>query len=172
MVILKSKRFILRLYRKGDEKSLQKNINDRNVYRYTFRVPYPYKIKDAKYWIKRCIDLTKKRNKTSVNFAMDINGEVIGGIGLENIEKHKAEIGYWLAKRLWNQGIITEAVKLVTNFGFKKLKLKRIYATIHLKNKRSVRVLEKNGYKLEGFLKKNGLKDGKYFDTYIYAKTK
>jgi len=47
-MIIKSKRFILRDYRKGDEKSLQKNINDLDIYRYTSRIPYPYKIKDGK----------------------------------------------------------------------------------------------------------------------------
>ena len=103
---------------------------------------------------------------------MDINGNVVGGIGLNNIEKHKAEIGYWLGKEYWDKGIMTEVVKLVTNFGFKRLKLRRIYAYIFIRNKASIRILKKNGYKCEGLLKKHHLKKGKFIDVLLYAKVK
>lgn len=39
-------------------------------------------------------------------------------------------------------------------------------------NKASARVLEKSGYKLEGILRKNKFKDGKYLDDMLWAKTK
>ena len=130
MVVLKSKIFIPRHYKKGDEKSLQKNINDKDIYRYTLRIPYPYKSKDAKKFIKNSINQYKKRKKTEIKFAIDIDGEVVGGVGFMNIEKHKAEIGYWLSRKYWNKGIMTKAVRLVTNFGFNKLKLRRIQAGI------------------------------------------
>ena len=57
-------------------------------------------------------------------------------------------------------GIVTLSIKmerlkkLLLYFGFKKLKLARIYATIFSDNSRSARVLEKNGFKLEGLLRK------------------
>ena len=170
MAILKSRRFILRPYRKGDEPSLIKNINHKSVSRYLKRVPYPYTKKDAAAWLRRLRTYTK--TKTAVPFAIDINGKVIGGIGLENIEGHKAEIGYWLGKKYWGKGIMTEAVKLITNFAFKRLKLKRVYGTIFSPNKASARVLEKNGYKLEGILRKHYHKDGKIYDGLMYAKIK
>ena len=172
MVVIKSKKFILRPFKKGDEKSLQKNINDKEIYRYTLRIPHPYRLKDAKNWIKQCSKLSKKKNKTSLNFAIDIESEVIGGIGLDAIDNYKAEIGYWLSRRLWNQSIVTESVRLITNLGFKKLKLKRIYAHVVSKNNSSIRVLKKNGYKLEGTLKKHHFRDGRFMDIIILAKTK
>jgi len=67
---------------------------------------------------------------------------------------------------------MTQAVKLVTKFGFEKLKLRRIYAYIFSFNKASMRVLEKNGYKLEGILKKDTKKDNKFLDCYLFAKVK
>lgn len=170
--IIKSKRFILRPYRRGDEKSLQKNINDKDIYMYTLRIPYPYTIKDAKNWIGRCIKLSKNKNRTTENFAIIINDEVVGGIGLDNIDNYKAEIGYWLARKLWNRGVITEVIKIMTNFGFRKLKLKRIYAHVVSKNKSSIRVLEKNGYGLEGTMKKHHFRNGKFMDVMIFAKIK
>jgi RimJ/RimL family protein N-acetyltransferase len=65
---------------------------------------------------------------------------------------------------------MTEAVKLITKFGFEKLKLKRIEAFVFTFNKASKRVLEKAGYKLEGILRKNSKKGNKFFDDYLFAK--
>jgi len=163
---IKSKNFTLRPYKKGDEESLIKNINDKDIYKYTVRIPYPYTSKHAKQWIYH------PKNKADINFAIDIRRRVVGGIGLRNITKYKAEIGYWLGKKYWNKGIMTKALKLVTNYGFNKLKLKRIYCQVFSKNKASSRILEKIGYKREGFMRKYHLKDGKLLDSISYAKIK
>ena len=91
---------------------------------------------------------------------------------MTQFECHKAQIGYWIARKLWNKGIMTNAVRIITEFGFKKLKSKRISANVFLPNKASVRVLEKNNYKLERILRKYHLKDGKLIDALVFAKTK
>jgi len=52
MVTLLCKGFILRAFKSGDEIPLQKNINDKSIYRYTLRIPYPYTLNDAKLWIR------------------------------------------------------------------------------------------------------------------------
>jgi len=170
--MIKTKRFILRPYGKSDEKSLVENINDWKVTQFMSNIPYPYTLKDARKWIKKCIKNTKKTNKTRIDFAVDINGEIVGGIDLHNIEKHKAEIGYWLTRKLWNKGIMTEALRIMTNYGFNELKLKRISATVDPKNKSSIFVLEKNKYKREGLLRDYAYKSGKYVDRFMYAKLK
>ncbi len=173
MTILSCKGFTLRPYKKGDETSLQRNISDKAIHRYmSTRIPYPYRMKDAKDWIKRNIAESKKRKKSYITFAIDINGDVLGGSSLMNIDGHKAELGYWLAKKYWNKGITTQAVKRITQFGFSKLKLKRIYATVFSPNKASARVLEKTGYKYEGKLRKFYKKDGRLIDALLYAKVK
>ena len=171
-MIIKTKGFILRPYRKSDIINLQKNANHKEIYRYTLRIPYPYTLKDARNFIKRDLRFQKAKKKTVINFAIEIKKEVIGGISIEIIEGHKAEIGYWLAKKDWNKKIMTKAVKEVSNFIFKKLKLKRIYAYINMHNKRSLKVLKNNNFQREGLLRKFAFKDGKYIDTYIYAKIK
>lgn len=172
MPTINTKRFVLRSFRKGDEKSLTENINDKDIYKFTLRIPHPYTLKDGKRWIKDSIKLQKNKKKDKVNFAIDINGGVVGGIGIQNIENYKAEIGYWLGKKYWKKGIMTEALKIVTNYGFYKLKLKRIYAYVFPKNKASIYVLENNGYKCEGLLKKHALKDGKFMNGLVYAKVR
>ena len=172
MTIIKSKKFILRPFKRGDENSLRENINNKKIYRNTLDIPYPYTLKDAKDWISRNLREMRRKKPTMINLVIDINGEVAGGIGLNKIEGHKAEIGYWLAEKYWGQGIMTQAVKLMTKFGFEKLKLKRIYAYVFSFNKASKRVLEKAGYKFEGILRKNTKKDNRFIDDYLFAKAK
>jgi len=171
MEIIKAKDFRLRSYKKGDEESLAININDETIHKYTCKIPYPYTEKDAKKWIKHCYNIGNQDKINEINFAIDINGEVIGGIGLKNIENNKGEMGYWIGKGYRKKGITTQAVSLVSEFGFKELKLKKITAPIHPKNKASARVLEKNNFKCRGLVPKEEVKDCK-FDVLMYVNVK
>jgi len=172
MVVIKSKKFVLRPYRKGDEKSSAENINNKKIYRNTLHIPYPYTLKDAKKWIAKNLKEAKKKNPTKINFVIDINNEIAGSVGFHKIKGYEAEIGYWLAEKYWGKGIMTKAVKSVTKFGFEKLKLKRIYASVFPFNKASRQVLKKAGYKFEGILRKEVKKDNKFLDAYLLAKVK
>ena len=67
---------------------------------------------------------------------------------------------------------MSEAVRLVTTFAFGELRLMRVYAYVFPPNKASARVLEKNGFKYEGRLRKAVVKDGKARDDLLYAKTR
>ncbi len=171
-VILRSRRFVLRPFRKGDEESLRKNIDDKDIARFTITVPYPYRMKNARQWIKSSIAEGRKKTKVEARFAIDKAGEIIGGITLLHIDGHKAELGYWLARSYWGQGIITSAAKLVCAFGFKQLKLQRIYATVLPENKASIRVLEKAGFKFEGRLRKLHKRGKRLLDALQYARVR
>lgn len=173
MIIIKSKKFVLRKYREGDEESLRKNINNRKVARYMSNVPHPYTMKNAKEWIAKDLKWQKEKKPTEVNFVIDIDGEVVGAVGFSGVKwEHKAEIGYWLAEKYWRQGIMTGAVKLAVKFGFKELKLKRIFATVFSPNLASKRVLEKVGFELEGVMKKDHKKNGRIYDSWLLAKVR
>ncbi|MDP2966797.1 MAG: GNAT family N-acetyltransferase [bacterium] len=172
MVIIHSKKFIFRPFRKGDENSLIENINNKKIAKNTLTIPYPYKMKDARFWINRSLKLNKKKKKTEINFAIDIGGKVVGGIGFNKIQEHCAEIGYWLGEKYWGQGIMTAAVKLATKYAFEKLGLRRIYAFVFLSNKASARVLRKAGFKYEGKLRKHVLKGNRFLDDLLFAKIK
>jgi RimJ/RimL family protein N-acetyltransferase len=119
MNLVENKRFILRTIQKGDELDIAKYINDKIISRNTATIPYPYKLKDAKNWLGKYLKNQKKKNPDTISFAIVIENEVVGSVGLHNIVKdHKAEIGYWLARKHWGKGIMPEAVKIVTDFGF------------------------------------------------------
>ncbi|MEM4703275.1 MAG: GNAT family N-acetyltransferase [Candidatus Pacearchaeota archaeon] len=165
-------KFKLRRFKRRDQESLRRNINDKKIARNTLTIPHPYKKKDARYWINHNLRLYKFKKPKEINWVIDINGEVAGSVGLAKIDRinKNAEIGFWLAKKYWNQGIMTRAVRQIIKFGFKKLKLKRIYAYVFVFNKASQKVLEKTGFKLEGKLQKHVLKNGRYYDDLVYSK--
>lgn len=172
MPIIRTKKFILRPFKKGDEASLVKNINNKKIAKYTLRIPYPYTLKDATFWILQNRKLWRKKVKSSLNFAIDISGEVVGGIGLNKIEGHEAELGYWLGEKYWGKGVMTAAVKALTEYVFKTLPLRRIYAEVFPFNKASAKVLQKAGYKYEGRLRKHVLKNGKFIDALLFARVR
>ena len=61
-----------------------------------------------------------------------------------------AHIGYWIDKNYAGRGYTTEAVNILTRFGFDALGLHRIEINIRPENAPSIRVAEKAGYIFEG----------------------
>lgn len=85
------------------------------------------------------------------------NGTHIGNIKLGPINRYHgyADVSYFIGERqCWRKGFATEAIKLVTQFGFEVLHLYRVQAGAYAKNIGSVRALEKAGYRLEGCFRK------------------
>jgi [ribosomal protein S5]-alanine N-acetyltransferase len=56
------------------------------------------------------------------------------------------EIGYILKEKGKGKGIMTEAVSLITNFGFEIMELRQIIAVTKKQNSKSMAVLERNGF--------------------------
>ena len=96
---IQAKNFTLRHFKSGDENSLIENINDYDIYKLTASIPYPYTKKDASDWIQNCLLQYKLKNPKGYSLAIEKDGNVIGGIGFGNIERSKAEFGYWLGKK-------------------------------------------------------------------------
>jgi RimJ/RimL family protein N-acetyltransferase len=98
------------------------------------------------------------------------NRGIIGCIGFEFPEHEKqADIGYWLGQQFWNNGYMTEALRLICGFGFSHLGIVRIYAPIFKGNIRSRRVLEKNCFILDGTLRNHILKRGQWRDAWFMS---
>ncbi|MCX6740688.1 MAG: GNAT family protein [Candidatus Parcubacteria bacterium] len=172
-MIIKTKQFVLRPYRMSDADDLAKKINDWRIIRNLALQIFPYKKSDALIFLKKTLPNYKIKNPGSLVLGIEIDGKIAGSVGLHKIEPgHQAEIGYWLAPVYWGNGIMTNVVKKTTAYGFKKFKLKRIYAKVFIYNPGSKIVLEKNGFKLEGILKKAAKKKGKFIDEYLLAKVK
>ena len=145
-------------------KKIQDNLRD--------GLPYPYTEKDGKEFISTM--LAANENDTFA-FAITVNGKVIGSIGAfrqTNIHNKTAELGYYIAEEYWGKGIMTEAVKQLCDYVFSHTDIIRIYAEPFSYNIGSCRVLEKAGFRYEGTLRSNALKNGKVLDMKMYSKLK
>lgn len=98
--------------------------------------------------------------------------EIIGTAMIFNFsrEAKHAEIGYVIKKDSWGKGYGTETVNLLTDFSFSTLKLHKLHANVVDTNYGSGKVLEKNGFELEGRLKDYYYIDGSYLDGLIFGK--
>ncbi|MCC6838899.1 MAG: GNAT family N-acetyltransferase [Flavobacteriales bacterium] len=110
----------------------------------------------------------------AIMWAITVKGSrrLLGYIGFWRIlkEHHRAEIGYALHPDLWGQGLMSEAVAAVLEHGFRKIGLHSVEAAVTPDNTASIRVLEHNGFVLEGHLKENILVNGIFRDTLVYTR--
>jgi RimJ/RimL family protein N-acetyltransferase len=159
----------VRSWIESDIPALAAHANDREVWlNLRDRFPHPYGRPDAEIWIACASGQDPQRS-----FAITFKDVAIGGIGLElqaDVHRLTAEIGYWLGRIYWGQGLATAAVNAVTSFGFKTLGLCRLYAMVFEHNGASCRVLEKCGYQLEGRMRKSVIKAGRTLDQLLYAR--
>lgn len=101
------------------------------------------------------------------------SGKLAGGITLGNIRhgvSQSGHVGYWIGERFGGRGLMTDAVKVVTSFAFDTLRLHRIEAACIPDNIRSIRVLEKAGFRREGLLRSYLRINGIWQDHYLYAR--
>ena len=97
---------------------------------------------------------------------------LVGSSGLHRIDWSvpKFEIGYWCRTSLVGQGYITEAVRGITGFAFDALGARRIEIRCDPLNRRSARVAERAGFRLEGELRDfERLPDGDLRNTLVFA---
>lgn len=103
-----------------------------------------------------------------------LTGKIIGSIGLhpDSFRKNMntKEIGFVLSPAFQKQGLMLEAVKVVIDYGFKKLGLNLIGANHFTFNESSKRVIQKAGFTYDGIIKRHRcLYDGTKVDLMIYS---
>jgi RimJ/RimL family protein N-acetyltransferase len=78
------------------------------------------------------------------------SGVMIGFCGLQPLDDgHEIEIGWWLARDRWSQGLATEAAREALRDGFERAGLKRIVSVAMPENGASIHIMEKLGMRFE-----------------------
>ncbi len=167
---LDGERVQIRPLRFSDEEDIFTNVRDKDVVKWTSNIPWPYPDDAAYKFIRKTHYEKRNRNGYTFGIVLKEINSIVGVASLFNInwDHSNAEIGFWIGKRYWNRGLMTEAVKLILRFGFHEIRLHRIYAGLFEKNIGSRRVLEKTGFKLEGVLKETRFKCNKWHNEFIY----
>jgi ribosomal-protein-alanine N-acetyltransferase len=158
----------IRSWRLEDGQSLVCHANNLKVWRnLRDRFPHPYTPDEAQKWLAQTVSADPE-----VDFSVVFGGEAVGGIGFtlgSDVERHSAEVGYWLGEGFWGRGIATAAVHAATRWAFGKFSLRRVYAVPFSDNIGSIRVLEKVGFVREGVMRCAAVKDGQVKDQILYA---
>lgn len=132
--------------------------------------PTPYTLADAEGFVRSCIE---REGEGQLCRAILVDGRAVGSIALflgEDVYRRSAELGYWLGRPFWRQGIMTAAVKEMCGLGFGVWDIVRIHAEPYARNAGSRGVLEKAGFTLEGVLRNSVYKNGEILDSCIYAR--
>ena len=100
---------------------------------------------------------------------------LVGGLTLANIRRGCAQtgsLGYWMGQTYARRGYMTAAVRAVIPFALETLRLHRIEAACIPANAASIRLLEKTGFRREGFAREYLCIDGAWQDHLLYAHLK
>ncbi len=160
----------IRKWKPEDAKDLAAALSNRKVLdNLRDGLPYPYTEKDGEYYISSMLSADEDE---TFAFAVTADNKVIGSIGVfrqGNIHRQTGELGYYIGEEYWGRGIMTGAVKQICDYVFEKSDIIRIYAEPFAYNEASCRVLEKAGFRYEGTLRSNAVKNGKVVDMKMYS---
>jgi RimJ/RimL family protein N-acetyltransferase len=169
--ILVTERLALRELRDTDAPAIASGAGDRRVARFLIAVPSPYPVALARRWIAARREWWELgRGITLAITRRDEPDRLLGTVSLRRHPRdRRAELGYWLAVPAWGQGLATEAVRALVDYGFRELGLARIHAQVIDGNAASTRVLEKLGMVREGVLRQHLRKDHRLHDLVVYG---
>jgi ribosomal-protein-alanine N-acetyltransferase len=136
----------------------------------------PEALAESESWIEHC------RNDSFGDFgfhwvirdrAGDLTGRAgraMGAIGTRpRGEPGRADVGYWLGRRYWGQGIMTEALSALLHLGFDTLDYAKIEADVFVGNPRGIRLVESVGMTREGVVRRMHRKRGQWVDAAVYG---
>jgi ribosomal-protein-alanine N-acetyltransferase len=91
-----------------------------------------------------------KPARGEVRFAIELEGQLIGGTGYYRRRSGAAELGFWLGRAWWGKGFATEASRAVVRHGFTKGRLGGFTSSHFVDNPASGGVLRKLGFEPVG----------------------
>lgn len=118
-----------------------------------------------------------QRNDLAYAFLIFRSGDnaLVGGLTLANIRRGVAQagsIGYWIGAPFARQGYMTAALRALIPFGFDTLRLHRLEAACIPDNAASIRLLEKTGFRREGYARQYLCINGVWQDHLLFARLK
>ncbi len=126
-------------------------------------------VADFERYIQQCEKLTGE--KAEISFVIFYHDVLVGRIGIHHINQHNKNgaIGYWLSKSAGGKGIMLRCCRIVIDYGFNFLDLKRIEIRAATENIKSKAIPEKLGFTFEGIMRKAELVGDRLFDIAVYS---
>jgi RimJ/RimL family protein N-acetyltransferase len=146
---IETERLILRPLRFSDARRVTEQIADVDILRLLARAPWPYRLEDAEQWLDTLPRLDPDRNQPLAIEHRDHG--LIGGTGFHTEEGERLpELGYWLARAHWGQGLATEAAVAALSWARDHWGKRGVVSAHFVDNPASARVLVKAGFLYTG----------------------
>lgn len=170
-MILTTKRLVLREFEEEDWSAVLAYQSDPLYLRY---YPWMHRTEpDVREFVQMFLAQREEEPRTKFQLAVTLasDGQLIGnaGVRMKTLDAREGDIGYELDPRYWGYGYATEAANAILAFGFRELKLHRVWAWCIAENTASAHVLEKIGMRQEGRLRENEWMKDHWWDTLEYA---
>ncbi|MBW3634627.1 MAG: GNAT family N-acetyltransferase [Chloroflexi bacterium] len=133
----------------------------------------PRTVAESRAYVAGACEEAKQETRETYDLAVTLVSEdrLIGrcGMGLTDPDLGEGMLWFTMHPSYWGRGYATEAARGLVDFGFRELRLHRIWADCDPANVASSRVLEKLGMRREGHLRENAWIKGAWADSLIYA---
>lgn len=147
--MIETERLILRPWRDDDAASLFKYASDPDVGPIAGWPPHT-SVENSREIIR-----TVFAPPETYAVVLKATGEPVGSCGImfsdglhsADMGQREGEIGYWIGKPYWGQGLIPEAVSALLSRGFNDLSLDAVWCGYYDGNTKSKRVCEKSGFR-------------------------
>ncbi|MDD3160022.1 MAG: GNAT family protein [Candidatus ainarchaeum sp.] len=157
---IKTKNLILRELNSKDCLDVLEIFSNIKITKWMLKYRHPFTKEHAKFHIKKAIKSSKEKIREYYTFGIELKKEkkLVGQIGLKvDLNQNIGELNYALNENYQKRGIGSEALEKVLEFAFKKLKLRKVSAGYYPENKPSRKLLEKFGFKKEGYLREEAI---------------
>lgn len=167
---IETERLILREIVAADAAVLHRYWSDDDVTEYMVLDPFE-KIEDTIQMIVLLAGLFADDSGIRWAVVRKEDGVVIGTCGFHNLkpEHFRAEMGYEIGKEYWGQGLMSESIKAILDYGYETMDFNRVEAFVNEGNSRSLRLLEKIGFRLDGTLREYEFARGRFVDQHCLS---
>jgi len=135
---------------------------------------YPLSQAQEEQWFEQTLRMEPALQPFAIDALRRTRGKdgwtLVGTISFHNLDARNraAEIGLFIGPRaLWGEGYGTEALQAMAGFAFRERNLHRLWLRVYEDNPRALRSYEKVGFVVEGRLRHDRYKAGRYYDTLI-----
>ena len=152
---LETARFILRPPRLQDAEAIHRLVNDWGVVRMLPRLPFPYPRLLTDEWITSTASQAEAGEAHHFVIiaagAGDADDALLGCIGVRiDAATRSGDLGYWIARRYWNDGVASEAAGRLAHWALAQLAIDRLVAQVATDNPASACVLRRIGFREVG----------------------
>ena len=162
-------RLEIREFAEQDLEALCEVLCDPRVTRYMLHSPR--NLGEVEAYLEQVLGFQREQPRSAWELAVAERpgGTLIGACTLTFLAPGEADLGYLLARRMWQRGLASEIAGALVNAGFAALGLTRISSTVDVRNLASLRVLEKTGLRWEATHRRLRKVRGAWRDCHVLA---